>query len=76
MTKYVILIPCFNDWDSLNFLIPQIDKAIQDINESIDTMKVIDIIKNVMENAHKPVLNLSVPLIVDANFGKNWDEAH
>ena len=34
------------------------------------------LIKNVMENAHKPVLNLSVPLIVDANFGKNWDEAH
>ena len=38
--------------------------------------KSLDIIKNVMENAHKPVLNLSVPLIVDANSGKNWDEAH
>ena len=38
--------------------------------------KSLDIIKNVMENAHKPVLHLSVPLIVDANSGKNWDEAH
>ena len=38
--------------------------------------KSLNIIKNVMENAHKPVLHLSVPLIVDANSGKNWDEAH
>jgi len=38
--------------------------------------KSLDIIKNVMESAHKPLLNLSVPLIVDVNSGKNWDEAH
>ena len=38
--------------------------------------KSLNIIRNVMESAHKPLLNLSVPLIADTNSGKNWDEAH
>ena len=29
-----------------------------------------------MSNAHKPVIDLSVDLVVEAAFGKNWDEAH
>jgi DNA polymerase-1 len=29
-----------------------------------------------MEHAAEPVLKLSVPLIVDAKAGLNWDEAH
>ena len=66
MTKYVILIPCFNDWDSLNFLIPQIDKAIQDINESIDIFIVNDSstkennleIKNINKIKNIRILNL------------------
>ena len=27
-------------------------------------------------NAHKPVIDLSVDLVVEAAFGKNWDQAH
>ncbi len=30
----------------------------------------------VMQTAAEPVIKLSVPLDVDANFGPNWDEAH
>ena len=31
-----------------------------------------DLIKKEMENVHR----LDVPLKVDTNYGKNWDEAH
>ncbi|MAU40313.1 MAG: DNA polymerase I [Kordiimonas sp.] len=36
----------------------------------------ITVVKDVMENAAHPALQLSVPLIVDAGVGDNWDEAH
>ncbi len=36
----------------------------------------ITIAKQIMENATDPALVLSVPLIVDANSGDTWDEAH
>jgi DNA polymerase-1 len=32
--------------------------------------------KQVMERAALPVVSLSVPLVVDARYAKNWDEAH
>ncbi|MFQ6546412.1 DNA polymerase I [Aestuariibius sp. 2305UL40-4] len=32
--------------------------------------------REVMEGAHKPVLDLEVPLSVDAGQGRNWAEAH
>jgi DNA polymerase-1 len=35
-----------------------------------------DVVRNVMESAAEPVLKLSVPLVVDAKAGLNWDEAH
>jgi DNA polymerase-1 len=38
--------------------------------------KTIVIVKEEMSNAHKPVIDLSVDLVVEAAFGKNWDEAH
>ena len=36
----------------------------------------ITIIKKVMENAAMPAVQLSVPLVVEANAGKNWGLAH
>jgi DNA polymerase I len=33
-------------------------------------------VKNVMEQAPLPAVNLSVPLAVDARAASNWDEAH
>ena len=32
--------------------------------------------KQVMERAADPVVSLSVPLVVDARYAANWDEAH
>ncbi|UXM95265.1 DNA polymerase I [Bartonella sp. HY329] len=43
------------------------------IDESDKTIKVV---KDIMENAAMPAVNLSVPLQVDARTAKNWDEAH
>ncbi len=36
----------------------------------------VRVVGAVMENAALPGLTLSVPLVVDAGFGDNWDEAH
>ncbi len=36
----------------------------------------IDVARKVMESAPRPAADLSVPLIVEARAGKNWDEAH
>ena len=34
------------------------------------------IIKEVMENAAKPTLSLSVPLVVDTATGASWNDIH
>ncbi|MEP3300931.1 MAG: DNA polymerase, partial [Roseibium sp.] len=36
----------------------------------------IPLVREVMEKACEPVLQLSVPLQVDARAADNWDEAH
>ncbi len=36
----------------------------------------IPVITRVMEEAPLPILDLKVPLKVDARAAKNWDEAH
>jgi len=41
-----------------------------------DVKKEITLIKNEMENAIDKDFNFSVPLIVDANSAKNWNDAH
>ena len=38
--------------------------------------KVCKLARTVMEKATLPVLQLKVPLVVDARSGRNWDEAH
>jgi len=35
-----------------------------------------DLIRQIMENAASPAVDISVPLIVDAGIGDNWGEAH
>ena len=41
-----------------------------------DVEAAIPVIKEVMEGAAFPAVNLAVPLRVDARAAKNWDEAH
>jgi len=38
--------------------------------------KAAGVIKAVMERAAEPAVALSVPLVVEARWAKNWDEAH
>jgi len=42
MNKYTIIIPCFNDWECLDILIPKIDKEIKDINVEFSIIIVND----------------------------------
>jgi DNA polymerase-1 len=41
-----------------------------------DCEKLIEIVRQTMENACAPRLSLSVPLVVDAQAANNWEEAH
>ena len=36
----------------------------------------IVVVKEIMENAAMPAIEMDVPLIVDAGQGRNWAEAH
>jgi DNA polymerase-1 len=38
--------------------------------------RTIEVVRDVMENATRPVLELSVPLVVEAGHGRSWAEAH
>jgi DNA polymerase-1 len=38
--------------------------------------KTVTVVKQVMETAHLPALDISVPLTVDCGIGDNWGEAH
>jgi|TARA_B110000967_G_scaffold208831_1_gene262390 hypothetical protein len=42
MKNITVLIPCYNDWDCLNLLIPSIDKYINNININFDILIVND----------------------------------
>ena len=46
----------------------------EDVESKIE--KFSKLIINEMQNALKPHTKLSIPLIVDSNSGKNWNEAH
>ena len=35
-----------------------------------------DVVRQVMENAAYPAVDISVPLVVEARAARNWDEAH
>ena len=38
--------------------------------------ELIKVAKTTMENAAMPAVNISVPLVVEANAAKNWNDAH
>jgi DNA polymerase-1 len=51
------------------------DELIFEIKKS-KIEKFSKLIINEMQNALEPHTKLSIPLIVDSNSGKNWNEAH
>lgn len=51
------------------------DELIFEVAET-EAQAILPLICDVMEQANSPVIELKVPLKVDASFAKNWDEAH
>ncbi len=51
------------------------DELIFEVPEN-ETDATIAVIKDIMENAASPAIDMAVPLIVDADVGDNWGEAH
>ena len=51
------------------------DELIFEVSEE-QSEQSVQLIKSVMENAASPVVQLSVPLVVDAGIADSWSEAH
>ena len=51
------------------------DELIFEVPEA-QAQDTIKLVQTTMANAHKPALDLSVPLVVDARAAKSWAEAH
>ena len=51
------------------------DELIFEVQEGTED-KAISKIKKIMEHASEPILQLSVPLVVDAKAANNWNDAH
>ncbi len=61
--------------DDVRMLLQVHDELVFEMPEAtVD--KAIPIIKGVMENACKPLMEFSIPLVVDCGVGDNWEEAH
>jgi DNA polymerase-1 len=60
---------------SAQMLLQVHDELIFEMPEN-EVEKATPVIKRVMEDAPGPVLDLAVPLVVDARAAGNWDEAH
>ena len=63
MNNFVILIPSYNDWDSLNVLIPKIHNVIKDLNKNISIIIIND------SSTIKKRLILSNKIIADSKSG-------
>ena len=63
-----------NDLDA-HLLLQVHDELVLEVPDS-QAKQVCDVARAVMEKAPLPVIQLRVPLVVDARAGKNWDEAH
>jgi len=51
------------------------DELIFEVNKDA-LNETIEVVRNIMEKASEPVVKLDVPLVVDADFGNNWADAH
>lgn len=61
--------------DKVQMLLQVHDELVFEVEEEA-VPQTIPIVREIMENAAFPAVNLSVPLKVDARAAKNWDEAH
>ncbi|UTW55601.1 DNA polymerase I [Kordiimonas sp. SCSIO 12610] len=64
-----------NGLESIRMLLQVHDELVFEVEDGL-VDQAIPVIRACMEEACKPALDLSVPLIVDCGIGKNWDDAH
>ncbi|WP_440983786.1 DNA polymerase I [Shinella sumterensis] len=60
---------------SARMLLQVHDELVFEVPED-EVERTIPLVREVMERAAEPVIQLSVPLVVDARAAANWDEAH
>ena len=63
------------DVEGARLLLQVHDELVFEVPES-NADALIDIIVPTMESAHKPAIEMSVPLLVEAKAAKNWNDAH
>jgi DNA polymerase I len=61
--------------DEVRMLLQVHDELVFEVSEKL-VDNTLDVVKKVMESAPHPVLQLAVPLKVDAAAADNWDDAH
>ena len=64
-----------DEFSKTEMLLQVHDELIFETSET-NIEKIKTIIVDVMMNAHKPLINLDIPLAVSVGEGKNWEEAH
>ena len=71
MKKFTFLIPVFNDWDSLNILLEQIDQKISSFGDIFDVVVLNDCstIKHSIKNKNFIKINLIKILNLKKNLG-------
>ena len=75
--RAMIKIPkCFEKENLKTKMIMQVHDELIFETKDDEIEKTLDIVIREMSEAHRPVIDLSVDLKVEAAFGKNWDQAH
>lgn len=76
MRRAMIRMPeAIADVEGARLLLQVHDELVFEVPES-NADALIDIIVPTMESAHKPAIEMSVPLLVEAKAAKNWNDAH
>ena len=69
----------YRDVTDVHQSIEAFEQGLRDNDEMISPSQIYAyaaLVSGVMSKAHQPVVDISVPLVVEAKSGKNWDEAH
>ncbi|MEP3655388.1 MAG: DNA polymerase I [Litorimonas sp.] len=76
MRRAMIKMPdAIKDVEGARLLLQVHDELVFEVPET-QANTLIDIVVPTMENAHRPAIDISVPLLVEANAAKNWNDAH
>jgi DNA polymerase-1 len=76
MRRAMIKMPnAISSVDGARMLLQVHDELVFEVPEA-SASNLIDVVKPTMEKAALPAVNISVPLVVDANAAKNWNDAH